>query len=106
MGKWLGIRRLTEDDFLDFFHPRKIKFPISYQFLDAIKTGRRPSAEIEIGHLSTTLIHLGNLAMRVGRSLNFDPRTEQIIGDDDANQLLKRRYRKEGHWAIPKGTQT
>jgi hypothetical protein len=49
---------------------------------------------------------LGNLAMRVGRSLNFDPRTERIIGDDDANQLLGRRYRKEGHWAVPKGTST
>ena len=36
-------------------------------FLDAIKTGRQPNAEIEVGHLSTTLIHLGNLAMRVGR---------------------------------------
>jgi len=75
-------------------------------FLDAIKTGRRPNAEIEIGHLSTALVHLGNLAMRVGRSLNFDPRTERIIGDAAANQLLGRRYRKEGHWAIPKGTQT
>ncbi len=74
-------------------------------FLDAIKTGRQPNAEIEIGHLSTTLVHLGNLAMRVGRSLNFDPRNEQIVGDDDANQLLGRRYRKEGHWAIPKGAQ-
>jgi predicted dehydrogenase len=74
-------------------------------FLDAINTGRQPNAEIEIGHLSTTLVHLGNLAMRVGRSLNFDPRTERIIGDDDANQLLGRRYRKEGHWAIPKGVQ-
>jgi predicted dehydrogenase len=75
-------------------------------FLDAIKTGRKPNAEIEIGHLSTTLVHLGNLAMRVGRSLNFDPRTEQIIGDEQANSLLSRKYRQGGHWAIPKGTPT
>jgi predicted dehydrogenase len=72
-------------------------------FLDAIKTGRKPNADIELGHLSIALVHLGNLAMRVGRTLNFDPRTEQIIGDDEANQLLGRRYRSEGHWAIPKG---
>ena len=71
-------------------------------FLDAIQTGRPPNADIEVGHISTTLVHLGT-AMRVGRSLNFDPRTEQVIGDDDANQLLGRRYRQEGHWAIPKG---
>jgi predicted dehydrogenase len=75
-------------------------------FLDAIQTGRQPNAEIEIGHLSATLIHLGNLAMRVGRSLHFDPRTEQILGDDDANQRLGRHYRQEGHWAIPKGVHT
>jgi predicted dehydrogenase len=72
-------------------------------FLDAIKTGRKPNAEIEIGHLSTTLIHLGNLAMRVGRSLNFDPHTEQIIGDEQANALLSRKYRQGGHWAVPRG---
>ncbi len=70
-------------------------------FIDAIKTGRPPNAEIEIGHLSTSLVHLGNLAMRVGRSLNFDPHSEQILGDDQANALLSRTYRAGGHWAIP-----
>jgi hypothetical protein len=40
--------------------------------------------------------------MRVGRSLNFDPHTEQIIGDDEANRLLTRTYRQGGHWAIPR----
>jgi predicted dehydrogenase len=75
-------------------------------FLDAIKSGRPPNAEIEIGHLSATLVHLGNLAIRLGRSLRFEPSTEQIVGDEEANRLLGRRYRKEGHWAIPKGAQT
>ncbi len=79
--------------------------PLSHaaDFLDAIKTGRRPNADIEIGHLSSSLVHLGNLAMRVGRSLKFDPRTEQIIGDKEANSLLSRKYRKGGHWATPRG---
>ncbi len=72
-------------------------------FLDAIKTGRTPNADIEVGHLSSSLVHLGNLAMRTGRSLQFDPRTEQIIGDKQANALLSRKYRKGGHWAIPRG---
>lgn len=72
-------------------------------FLDAIKTGRTPNADIEVGHLSSSLVHLGNLAMRVGRSLQFDPRTEQIIGDRQANELLSHKYRKGGHWAIPRG---
>jgi predicted dehydrogenase len=73
------------------------------EFLDAVKTGRRPNSDIEIGHLSSSLVHLGNLAMRVGRSLRFDPRTEQIVGDKEANALLSRKYRKGGHWAIPRG---
>jgi hypothetical protein len=40
MGKWLGIRRLTEDDFLDFFDPSKIKFPISLNGAGMIDLGQ------------------------------------------------------------------
>jgi predicted dehydrogenase len=71
-------------------------------FVDAVRTGRRPHAEIAIGHVSTTLAHLGNISTRVGRSLRFDPATEQILGDEEAAGLARRSYR-EGHWAIPKG---
>jgi predicted dehydrogenase len=68
-------------------------------FLDAIRTGRRPNADIEIGHLSATLAHLSNILARTGRqSLTFDPKTEQIVGDPEANALTKRAYR-QGHWA-------
>jgi hypothetical protein len=77
-------------------------------FLNAIRQDRKPNADVVVGHDSVALVHLANAAVRLGRSLNLDPRTEQIVGDDAAaaNQLLGRRYRKEGHWAIPKGTQT
>jgi len=71
-------------------------------FLDCIRTGRRPNADIEIGHLSATLAHLGNIAVRVGRVLHFDPQTEHIVNDDEANGLVRRQYRS-GHWAVPKG---
>jgi predicted dehydrogenase len=71
-------------------------------FLECIRDGRRPNADIEEGHLSAALCHLGNLAVRVGRSLRFDPATEKIIGDEEADRLVRRTYR-EGHWAIPKG---
>jgi predicted dehydrogenase len=76
-------------------HPR--------DFLDAIQTGRAPAAEIEIGHKSVALVHLGNIAVRLGRSIRFDPDQQQIVGDDEANALLSRRYREGGHWAIPDG---
>jgi predicted dehydrogenase len=45
------------------------------------------------GHLSCVHCHLGNIAYRIGRSLEFDPRTERFVGDDEANALIKRDYR-------------
>ncbi|MCH8230475.1 MAG: hypothetical protein IIA53_09120, partial [Chloroflexi bacterium] len=63
-------------------------------FVDAIKNDRLPNADIEIGHHSASLCHLGNLATRLGRSLRFDPQTEQIIDDKQASELLSRRYRQ------------
>ena len=71
-------------------------------FLDCLKSGALPNADIEIGHLSATLCHLGNIATRVSRTLRFDPATEQIQGDEEANRLVRRTYR-EGHWAVPRG---
>ena len=76
--------------------------PHHRNFLECIKSGQRPNADIEIGHLSATLSHLGNIATRVGRVLHFDPAAEQITGDEEANRLVRRTYR-EGHWAIPTG---
>jgi predicted dehydrogenase len=73
-------------------------------FLDCIRAGgeRRPNADIEIGHHSAALAHLGNIAARVARTLKFDPAKEQIESDPEANALVRREYR-EGHWAVPKG---
>ncbi len=71
-------------------------------WIDCIHSGERPRADIEIAHLAATTVHLGNIATRVGRALQFDPASEQIVGDDEANQLLGRSYRDGGHWAIPR----
>ncbi len=70
-------------------------------FFDCIASGARPRADIEIGHLSSSLCHLGNIAIRTGRMLRFDPKTEQIVGDAESNKLVGRTYRE--HWATPKG---
>jgi len=34
-------------------------------------------------------LHLANASYRLGRTLNFDPEKEAVIGDDEANQLLR-----------------
>jgi predicted dehydrogenase len=73
-------------------------------FLSAIRDGVRPSADILEGHRSAALAHLANIAIRAGRSLTFDPAAERILDDEDAQSLLSRKYRREGHWAIPAET--
>jgi hypothetical protein len=46
-------------------------------------------APIEEGHLSSGLAHLANASYRLGRTLNFDPDTELVKNDDEANLLLR-----------------
>ena len=66
----------------------------SANFLDCIASGKRPNADIEIGHHSTRLCHLGNVAYRLGRTLRFDASTQTIAGDAEATRMLGRAYRK------------
>jgi len=64
--------------------------PHIQNFLDCLKSREKPSADIEIGHLSARLCHLGNIAHRVGRKLTFDAATESFPDQPDANKLLSR----------------
>jgi predicted dehydrogenase len=70
-------------------------------FLECIKSSKHPNADIEIGHLSASLCHLGNIATRIGRVLRFEPESERIVNDEEASALVRRQYR-QGHWAVPK----
>ncbi len=63
-------------------------------WLDCIKTRKRPVADVEIGHRSATVCHLGNIARLLGRKLQWDPRREVFTDDDEANQHLDRLRRK------------
>jgi len=62
-------------------------------FLDCVKSRTRPIADVEIGHRSATVCHLGNLAVRLGRKFTWDPKAETIVGDDQARAMLARPYR-------------
>ncbi len=59
-------------------------------WIHCIRTRERPNADIEIGHRSTTVCHLGNIARWVRRELTWDPVTETFPGDDEANSYLDR----------------
>ena len=71
-------------------------------FLGAIASRGRPVADIEEGHISTASCILANLALRLGRTLAWDPIAGQVIGDQEANRLLARPYREP--WVHPAKT--
>jgi len=68
-------------------------------FLECIESRQRPVADIEQGYMSTTACILANLSMRLGRSLQWDHAKGQVVGDDEANGLLRRPYRTP--WVHP-----
>jgi predicted dehydrogenase len=61
-------------------------------FLNCVRSGKRPNSDIEEGQKSTLLCHLGNIAYRTGHTLKFDPRSRQIVGDKMASALWTRKY--------------
>jgi predicted dehydrogenase len=68
-------------------------------FLRAIAARGKPVADIEEGHISTASCILANLAMRLGRTLAWDPEKHLVTGDEEANKLLRRPYRRP--WVHP-----
>jgi predicted dehydrogenase len=68
-------------------------------FLTAIRTRGRPVADIEEGHISTASCILANLGLRLNRTLTWDARQHRIVGDEEANRLLRRPYRRP--WVHP-----
>ena len=62
-------------------------------FLECVKSRKRPNADVEIGRLSTTLCHLGNISHHLKRDVRFDPKTETFGNDKEANAYLTKQYR-------------
>ncbi len=63
-------------------------------FIECVRTRRKPVADVEIGHRSTIIGHLGNIAYRTGRKIRWDAAKEEIIDDPQASELLGRKARK------------
>jgi len=79
------------DDFDYGYHPDKFH---QANFIDCIRTRKTPNGNIEQGHLSASLIHLGNLSYRAGcKQLLLDPKTESFTNSPEANQLARLEYR-------------
>ena len=68
-------------------------------FLECVRSRNRPVADIEEGHISTALCCLGTVSQQTGRSVTWDAEKERCVGDEPANALLRREYRKP--WVYP-----
>jgi predicted dehydrogenase len=68
-------------------------------FLDCVRTGKKPVSDIEDIHLSTNAALLGMLSLKLGRSVTWDGAKCECPGDAEANKLLRRAYRSE--WKYP-----
>ena len=63
-------------------------------FFDCVQSRRTPVSDVESQHRSVSTCHLGNIAMKVGRTLKWDPDAETFSGDVEANSHLKREQRR------------
>ncbi|RUL82342.1 Gfo/Idh/MocA family protein [Tautonia sociabilis] len=69
-------------------------------FIDCVIARGPTAAPAEVAHRSITICHLGNIALRLGRErLRWDPESERILGDDEADAMRSRPYRDP--WGLP-----
>jgi predicted dehydrogenase len=79
----------------DTMHERHVQ-----NFVDCMKTRKRPHSDVEIGHNSMIACHLGNAAFRLGRRVDWDIQNEKPRGDSEAVELMAPKYRAP--WRLPK----
>ncbi|MBL7077391.1 MAG: Gfo/Idh/MocA family oxidoreductase [Kiritimatiellae bacterium] len=67
-------------------------------FIHCVKTRETPFRDVEWSHRTATICHLGNIALKLNRSLKWDPDNEDFIGDTEASRMVDRPRR--GPWQI------
>jgi predicted dehydrogenase len=103
-GKWLfvsrGALRASDqriiDEPLPANAPRVPNFPNHFRnFLECVRSRQQPIAQVEVGHRSATVCHIGTIAIRTGMRLRWNPETERFVGDnaEAANRHLSREMR-------------
>lgn len=60
-----------------------------HDFLQCVKSRNDPYFPVDLGHRVSTVCHLANIALKLGRKLRWDPEREEFVGDDTANQLRR-----------------
>ncbi len=77
----------------DEVHARTCAGGEQRDFLDCVKSREETYAPAEVGHRTATICHMGNIALQLGRKLQWNPDTEQFLNDDEANKKLSRSMR-------------
>jgi predicted dehydrogenase len=80
--------------------PEACRVRLVGDFLECCRTRKQPAEDVALGHRVTTVAHLGNLALRTGRSIEYDAANMKVIGNDEANAMIMPEYRKP--WSLPK----
>lgn len=100
-GKWIFVNRgsisASNRNLLDETLPAgatRLEVSANHManFLDCVRSRRQPICHVGVGHRSVSVCHLGNIAIRTGRRLRWDPREERFTGEhaDEANLMLER----------------
>jgi predicted dehydrogenase len=101
---WIGKLEASAPEILNsVIGPNEIHLETCFagehrNFLDCVKSRKEPYFPAEIGHRCCSVAHLGNIAMRLGRKLSWNPDREQFLNDDTANQMLARASREP--WVV------
>jgi predicted dehydrogenase len=94
-AKSVSLNDLAEDD-----RKKVMAMPAPeplLSFAEAVKMRKQPGGNAEAAHRAATVLHLANIAIRVGRKIRFDPIKEEILGDEEANRLVKPPMRGPWH---------
>jgi predicted dehydrogenase len=68
-------------------------------FLDCMKSRKQPVLNLEVGHHVSSVAHLGNIALRTGRKINWNAAEETVLDDPAADRMIGTDYR--GPWKLP-----
>ena len=71
----------------------KVRANHAGNFLECVRTRKSPVENLEVGHHVSTVAHLGNIALRSRSRIEWDPKTETVPGNAEANALVTREYR-------------
>ena len=96
---WLGALKASSEEVLRRTYPKEtnkmwpLQPPEHRNFIDCVKSRKDPTYTAEDGQRLSTVMHIGNIAIELGRKLKWDPQTESFVGDEAANRLRSRESR-------------